>query len=283
MPDVAVTLGGLLTDAATTLRSAGIAEPAREALRLWEGLESVAPGHAFLHRGEMVDDRPRASFERAVARRAAGEPLAYVTGLAGFRSLTLAVDQRVLIPRPETEGLVELVLGQMPTGVAADIGTGSGCIALSLALEGAYTAVVAVDLSADALALAERNAVRAGAGIRFEVGDLTGPLAVESVDVLVSNPPYLTTAEYAGLDAAVRDWEPALALISGADGLDATRRLLDEGRRVMRAGGLMAIEVDSARARPAAALAERLGWRHVVIHMDLFGRERFLLARRSKT
>jgi release factor glutamine methyltransferase len=114
-------------------------------------------------------------------------------------------------------------------------------------------------------------------------GNLCAGLRSGAFDALISNPPYLTTAEYMGLDPSVRCWEPVLALKSGEDGLEATRRLLDEGRDVLRAGGWLAVEVDCTRAAAAVHLASALGWEDVGIHLDLFGRERYLLARRSNT
>jgi release factor glutamine methyltransferase len=187
-----------------------------------------------------------------------------------------------LIPRPETEGLVDLVLERVSGGRVADLGTGSGCIALSLAIERRYDAVLAVDSSADALALAEENRQLTGAGVTLVRGDLTPGLAAGSFDALVSNPPYLTEREYAELDPAVSRWEPREALVSGADGLNATVRLLDEGRRVLRSGGWLALELDASRAAALAALARGLGWGGVEVRVDLFGRERYLLARRSE-
>lgn len=281
MPETA-TLAALLAEGGAALAAAGVPDAAREALRIWAGLFDENPGAAYLRRDRPVSAADAARFEAAVARRAAGEPLAYVTGRIGFRHLTLRTDARALIPRPETEGLVERVLALAPTGRVADIGTGSGCIALSLAAEGRYEVVVAVDRSADALRLARENAALAGARIALVRGDLAAPLATGAYDAIVSNPPYLTEAEYAGLDPAVRAWEPRLALPSGADGLEATGRLLDEGRRVLRPGGWIALEVDCARAGLAAERATALGWAEVTVQADLFGRERYLLARRSE-
>jgi len=138
-------------------------------------------------------------------------------------------------------------------------------------------------LVAEALALAGENRELVGAGIELVQGDLCVPLRAGTFDALISNPPYLTAAEYAGLDPSVRDWEPAVALKGGEDGLEATVRLLDHGWDVLRAGGWLALEVDCARAGSAAHLASALGWEDVRIHLDLFGRERYLLARRSNT
>ena len=276
------TLAGALAAAADGLGAAGIAEPRREALRIWAGLTGEAPARALADAAATPLDGGRAgAFLAAAERRARGEPLAYVTGRAGFRHLELAADCRALIPRPETEGLVELVLERAQGGDVADIGTGTGCIALSLATEGGCRRVVAVDCSEAALALARENAAALRVDLALVQGDLTHALAAGSLDALVSNPPYLSAAEYAALDPSVREWEPALALQSGLDGLAATEVLLDDGRRVLRPRGWIALELDCSRAAEAARRASALGWADVAIHHDLFGRERYLLARRN--
>lgn len=247
-----------------------MADPAREARWLAEAAGLPGPD-------------AEARFEALVARRLAGEPLAYVTGIAGFRRLLLRVDRRVLIPRPETEGLVELVLREAPTGRVADVATGSGCIALALADEGPYSEVVATDASAAALEVARANATRLGLPVSFLAGDLLAPLAGRRFDAVVSNPPYLSGAEHAALDPSVRDWEPAGALESGPEGMDHTRRLLGGARAVLAPGGLLALEVDERRAALTAAEAERLGWERVTMTDDLFGRARYVLARAGAT
>jgi release factor glutamine methyltransferase len=221
-------------------------------------------------------------FDAAIGRRAGGEPLPYVTGLAGFRRLTLRADRRALIPRPETEGLVDLVLAHAPTGRVVDVGTGTGCIALALAQEGRYDSVVAVDRSADALALARENARTTGLLADLVCADLLTGFGSNTFDVIVSNPPYLTVAEYAALDGSVRDWEPEAALPSGADGLEATRRLIGEARERLCSGGLLALEVDASRAQDVAQLGRAPGWTGVTVHHDLFDRARYVLAWRSE-
>jgi release factor glutamine methyltransferase len=278
----APSLTDVLAAARETLARAGVDEASREALRLWADLAGEPRGLALLRRDAPVTIERVQRFQEAVARRAGGEPLAYVTGRAGFRRLELRCDRRALIPRPETEGLVELALARVRTGIAADVGVGTGCIALSLRQEGAFRAVVGVDLSAGALDLARENAVATGLEVSWVRGDLTAPLGDASVDLLVSNPPYLTEREWSGLEDGVKAWEPVLALQSGADGLAATRRLLDDGRRAVASGGWIALEIDMARAADAAALAHGAGWRHVAVERDLFGRERYLLAQRSE-
>ncbi|MGE0352613.1 MAG: peptide chain release factor N(5)-glutamine methyltransferase [Gemmatimonadales bacterium] len=282
MTQASATLRDLLDAGARRLAAAGLPDPRREAVRIWTGLDGRPPADRLLLRETEVDSRARTRFDLAVDRRLAGEPLAYVTGWTGFRHLDLRCDRRALIPRPETEGLVDLALECCPEGRAADIGTGTGCLALSLAFEGRYDAVLAVDRSAPALELAAENAHLTGQRVTFLNGDLSLALGPASLDLLVSNPPYLTRDEYAALDPAVRAWEPGPALVSGPDGLEATRRLLEDGLRVLRPGGWILLELDSTRAVPTAQLAAAAGWAAPQVRDDLFGRARYLIARRSQ-
>lgn len=301
MSPATASLASLIAGGTATLAAAGIAEPRREALALWGAVAGVPAGEAALAALESrmapatagVDQRSTraverstraaAQYHRAIARRAGGEPLAYVTGQAGFRHLSLRVDRRVLIPRPETELLVELALARVSSGVACDVGTGSGCIALSLAYEGRFECVLALDWSADALALAHENARQTGIAVALVRSDLTAALRPGSVDLLVANPPYLSEAEWAALDPSVKDWEPQVALPSGADGMAATNALLRDGKRVLRPGGWLALEVDCERAGATRAGAHALGWSDVELVQDLFGRERYLLARTERS
>jgi release factor glutamine methyltransferase len=163
-----------------------------------------------------------------------------------------------------------------------DVGTGSGCIALSLVQEGNFDEVVALDTSRDALALAKLNRESTGLPVTLVQGDICQPLREHAFDALISNPPYLTEAEYRELDPSVSEWEPELALVAGSDGMYAISRLLDEGRDVLSPAGWLALEVDCTRAAATAVQASALGWQDVSVHVDLFGRERYLLARRSK-
>jgi release factor glutamine methyltransferase len=282
MPDPTGGLHTLLTECTEQLRHASVPDPRRETLRLWSEITGASVAQALVG-AETASETQAAELRQAVRRRAQGEPCPYVTGVVGFRHLSLRIDRRALIPRPETEGLVDLLLQRARSGVVADIGTGSGCIALSLAQEGGFSRVVGIDCSPDCIALARENSrsVTTAARMDFVRGDLTTSLRSGSCDALVSNPPYLTREEYAQLDPSVREWEPALALTSGADGMEATARLILEGRTVLAAGGWLALEVDCGRAAAAARLAGEHGWQDVSIHKDLFGRERYLLARRS--
>lgn len=284
-------VGDAVAGATMVLEAAGVGEPRREAEDLYATLVRRPASAAWLDRDQPVPARIRAALETAARRRAAGWPHAYAAGAANFRGHWLVVDRRVLIPRPETEGLVDLVLewvrSEASTGASltvADACTGSGAIAVALALEAAPSAVrvIATDCSADALDVARLNVDALGVGDRVELrhGDLLEPLAGERVDAVVSNPPYVAAVEWDGLDASVRAFEPRDALVSGADGLAAIRALLVSARAALRPGGLLALEVDARRAGDAEGLAAAAGLASCTVLPDLFGRPRYLRARR---
>ncbi len=231
---------GEAVDAATErLARAGIAAPRREAQALWA---AVAGGG--MKRGEVWLARERAAgsdmvrhFRAALERRAAGMPFAYAVGRIGFRTLELELDQRALIPRPETEGLVDLVLHWAH----------------------------------------ERQLTPPPRGREGVVADI-GPLLAERCRAIVANPPYLSEAEYHAVDASVRRFEPRDALVSGRDGLDATRALLAGGRALLEPDGLLALEIDERRAARVRELAHAFAWSRARVYEDLFGRPRYLLA-----
>jgi len=238
-------------------------------------------------------DRPLSAaeldaFRPLLKRRAAREPLQYIVGRAAFRQLDLAVDRRVLIPRPETEELVEVVLKRAAgrtEPVALDLGTGSGAIALSLAHEGRFRRVVATDASADALEVARANAAKVAGGerVEFRLGSFFEPIAEgERFDVVVSNPPYVAERDASELQAEVRDFEPPAALFSGIDGLEALRVIARGAGAVLADGGLLALEVGEGQAGPVGDLLDGAGgFDGVEFHRDLAGRERIVLARRA--
>ena len=241
------------------------------------------------HPDEPADDALRVAALRAAHRRVRGAPFAYAVGRASFRHLTLDVDERVLIPRPETELLVDEVLartGRDAGGIAVDVGTGSGAIALALAMEARFDRVIGVDISLDALAVAAANHRRLAhaleAPVELRHGSLLAPCAGLPLRLVVSNPPYIAYTEARELPAGVRDWEPAVALFSGADGMTATRRLVHEAARALVPGGVLALEVDARRASLAAELLATHGaYTDVAVRLDLTGRERFVLAQRA--
>jgi len=281
----------VLKDAADRLAAAGLPRSRREATMLWAAVAGAGtkPGDVWLQQDQEPAVALVERFWRAVERRSSGVPFAYAVGRTGFRTLDLKLDPRALIPRPETEGLVDLVLGHLRAtcnvqrgtwGALADIGTGCGCIALALAVEGAFERVIAVERSADAAALARENValVRPPVPVEVREGDLLTPLAGQRYRAIVSNPPYLTEAEHAELDPAVRLFEPREALVSGVDGLTATRALLADARALLAPDGFVALEIDERRADAVRALALRHDWSRVAVYDDLFGRPRFLLA-----
>jgi release factor glutamine methyltransferase len=279
-------IGEALDDAAERLaRSAARTANARLEVRaLWAAVVGggVKPGDVWLARRHAAAPEVAEAFRAALERRASGVPFAYAVGHVGFRTLELALDPRSLVPRPETEGLVDLVLARTraPGGVAADVGTGCGCIALALAVEGGFERVIAVERSEAAASLARENVARVKPAVPVEVrtGDLLAPLAGTRYRAIVSNPPYLTEAEYAELDPAVRDFEPREALVSGTDGLAASRALLVGAGPLLEPGGILALEIDERRAPAVHGLAIELGWSGVEVSDDLFGRPRFLVA-----
>lgn len=236
-------------------------------------------------------DRPLASSElvahrERLRRRARREPLQYIDGRAAFRDLWLDVDPRVLIPRPETEQLVSAVLewtvGRHDLDVV-DVGTGSGAIALSLACEAPVREVVATDSSAGALEVARGNAVRLAprVAVEFLHGEGYVPVAGRNFDVVVSNPPYVAAGEAAELEPEVRAWEPADALFAGGDGLEVIHALVDGAPRMLRSGGLLALEIGATQSAAVAALVNATpGLGPPRIRSDYAGRERIVTAER---
>ena len=219
------------------------------------------------------------AFQDAVRRRSVGrEPVAYILGRKGFRHIDLHVDARVLVPRPETELLVEVALG-LPAGArVVDVGTGSGAIALALAHERPDLSVIATDVSADALEVARANAAVLGLDVELRHGDLLA--GVRECDAVLSNPPYVRDGDRASLAPEIAHHEPAGALFAGADGLDVIRRLVPAAAAVLVSGGLLAIEVGAGQAPAVAALLGQAGFEDVCAHPDLAGIERVVAGRR---
>jgi release factor glutamine methyltransferase len=280
-------LGTLLVELTAGLAGAGVALAPDEARDIVAAVLDVPRFWPTTHRDALVDPTAGDEARQAAAARARGAPFAYAVGRAAFRHLTLAVDERVLIPRQETEMLIDLVLDAEGGGhgTAVDVGTGSGAIALALATEGSFDQIVATDVSLDALAVAERNAAflrdELRAPVEFAHGSLLAPVAGRRAAAVVSNPPYIAFEELHELPASVRDWEPPLALLSSENGLALTRTIIQDASSVLQPGGLLALEVDTRRASLVAELAATHGdYRDVAVHLDLTGRERFVLARR---
>ena len=216
-------------------------------------------------------------YEILVRRRASNYPLPYLTGRAEFYGLEFEVTPEVLIPRPETETLVDLALARRPTRVV-DVGTGSGCVVVSLAVHLPQAVCYGIEISPAALAVARRNAERHGVAerVRLMVGDILSPRP-GPVDLIVANLPYIPTGTCASLPASVRDHEPWLALDGGPDGLAVIRRLLAQVPAVLRLGGGLLIEIGADQGKAASRLARTyIPQAEVCVHPDLAGRDRVL-------
>lgn len=242
-----------------------------------------------------------AAFRERLLRRGRREPLQYILGRTDFRELELAVDRRALIPRPETEVLVGRVLEWAGTATARgddapeasrpadldalDVGTGTGAIALSLAVEGPFRRIVATDVDAGALELARENRERCapGAPVDFRRGSQYASLdREERFHVVVSNPPYVAAGERDGLAPEIREWEPERALFAGPSGLDVLRPLVEGAPAHLHPGGLLALEVGAGQAEDVAERVRSTGaFDEPAIHEDLAGRERVVLAERG--
>lgn len=225
----------------------------------------------------------QAAYEAAIARRAAGEPVQYITGQQEFYGLMLKVSPAVLIPRPETELLVEAVLGRVDGDKLlriVDVGTGSGAIAVALAYKLPMAVVTAVDLSEAALAIARENAATHGLAerVRFLFSNLLKAVEGEEFEAVVSNPPYVPDGDRESLARQVRDFEPETALFAGADGLDIYRRLVPQAFTVLKPGGLLAMEFGYGQRDALAALMR--DWDDVEFLDDLQGIPRVVLARK---
>ncbi len=225
-------------------------------------------------------------YEGLLRRRRAGEPIQYITGEAEFYGLPLCVTPNVLIPRPETEHLVEKALelaGQFTRPAIVDIGTGSGAIAVAVAHQLHDACVTAIDISESALAVARGNAQRNGveARIRFLRGDLFAPVAEDRFDIVVSNPPYIPAADRDALSPEVRDHEPALALFAGSDGLDIYRRLIPAAHSVLVPGGYLVLEIGYGQSESVRMLLAGAGFTHIEFAPDLQGISRVATSQRA--
>lgn len=275
----------LARKAGAVLEERGIESARLDAELLLAAALGISRLDLYLQHDRPIGEKELETFRHYVRRRLHREPIQYITGIAHFRRLVLRVDGRVLIPRPETEVLAGVVIEwsacRAPDGgplSAADIGTGSGAIALSLAQEGRYDRIVATDVSHDALEIARDNAERLGLAerIEFRAGPLLEALpAGERFDTIVSNPPYVAEQERANLQPEVRDWEPASALFAAEGGLAILDALIEGAAARLKPGGLLAVEVGDGQASDVAEHMQRAGeFRAVRILEDLSGRAR---------
>jgi release factor glutamine methyltransferase len=279
-------VAALVRELTGVLEAGGIEEARREARDILAAVHDAPRFWAALHEQEPVSAECADACRRAARLRGAGAPFAYAVGRSAFRNLTLHVDERVLIPRQETEMLVDEILTRERTGLAIDIGTGSGAIALALASEGGFDRVIGTDVSSGAVTVARANGERLAsslaAPVEWREGALLAPVAGERARVIASNPPYVAFDEAITLPESVRDWEPPFALYSASGGMAISASIIRGAPDVLEPGGLLVMELDSRRASLAAELALAGGrYRDVSVRLDLAGRERFLIARRK--
>jgi release factor glutamine methyltransferase len=281
-----MTAAALLREAEQALRGAGIDSAAWDAERLLRHVLQWDRAAVLTRSAEKVAPDAQARLRDLVARRARRIPLQQLVGTQAFWRHEFLVTPDVLVPRPETELLVETALARLRGSerpVLVDVGTGSGCIALSLALERPDAEVHATEISGAALAVARENARRLGAASRvaFHEGDLLAPVSALAgrIALVVSNPPYVAEAERDALAPEVRDHEPALALFAGNDGLAVYRRLLPAAAAVLRPGGLLALEIGLGQADAVTRLCREAGLAVETVAADLQGIARVVVAR----
>jgi len=279
-------LRALLAEASERLAAAGVPSPANDAEVLLSAVLDVHRGSLLL--GTEVSADQRAEFAALVERRAQRIPLQHLVGSTGFRYVDIAVGPGVFTPRPETELLAGWAVAEAAgitdrAPVVVDLCTGSGAIARSLAHEVPVAQVHAVELDPDAVAWAERNL--AGTGVDLRSGDMADafPELDGTVDVVVCNPPYIPLTEFEGVDEETRTHDPALALFSGEDGLEAIRVLEQVAARLLRPGGVVGAEHADLQGESAPAVFAGSGrWADVRDHRDLAGRPRYLTARLAR-
>lgn len=286
-----MTFDELLKEGITRLEAAGVPEAGHDAYALMEAAGGPDRTHFPLVRGEEVSDGVVFMFDAYVGVRSNRIPLQHILGEAWFRGLPFTVDEDVLIPRPDTETLVEAVLREAKTFSAPpsllDLCTGSGAVAVSLAVEGDFASVTASDISHEAVNIARENAAKNGVEekILFAEGDLfraktksEKSLSRRSYDIICANPPYVPTAEIDELEPEVRDHDPLLALDGGADGLDFYRRLAKDAPAHLNAGGKILLEIGCEQGADVIRIFAEAGWREGRVEQDFAGRDRVFSA-----
>jgi release factor glutamine methyltransferase len=274
----AATIEAQLQRARRQLASTAVDEPRRTADTLLAAVLECDASHLFAHPERVLTEQESAQFNALIDRRTSGEPTQYLTGVREFYGRDFEVNPSVLIPRPETEFLIDAVLGESSGDAKIlDVCTGSGCIATTLACERPTSTLFASDISADALDTARRNAARHGAAVVFAERDLFDGYEDDFFDVIVGNPPYVAERDRPTLSREVQR-EPALALFAGDDGQDIYRRLIPAAKRVLRPSGLLVFELGYDSLPGVRDLLS--DWDAVEFRPDLAGIQRIALARR---
>jgi release factor glutamine methyltransferase len=279
-----------LDEIARQLADAGLDAPQTEAEALLASVLGAGSRHELYLEERDLSGGEMERLERVLVRRLSGEPLQYITGEAAFRGLTLSVDCRALIPRPETEGLVGVALqlmGAQEKPTVLDAGTGSGAIALALAVERSSWKILAADVSGAALELAQENAERYDAyQVEWMEADITSLgfwRLLPPLDLVISNPPYVAEAEWNELPVEICNHEPPRALLAGPDGLDVIRPLLEGASMRVKPGGLVVVEIGQTQSDKVMQLASLHGFVDVRVAPDLSGHPRYLIAEQRRS
>ncbi|MCA9588694.1 MAG: peptide chain release factor N(5)-glutamine methyltransferase [Myxococcales bacterium] len=281
------TVGSLVKWATDDFQARGIESPRLDAELIVAHALAITRTQVIIDAQRPLADVELAKLRALVKRRRAREPMAYLLGQREFYGRVFKVDKRVLVPRPDTETLVDVALERTRACSMSmrllDLCTGSGCVAITLARERPTSRVTATDVSADALEVARANAQRLGAyNVAFVEGDLYAPVAGARFDVITANAPYIATSEIATLMPDVRDFEPRLALDGGADGLDLVRRIVADAHGVLVPGGVLALEVGAGEAPAVAALLSEHGFASVDVRRDYGKIERVVSGARPR-
>ncbi len=281
------TVGSLVKWATDDFQARGIESPRLDAELIVAHALAITRTQVIIDAQRPLADVELAKLRALVKRRRAREPMAYLLGQREFYGRVFKVDKRVLVPRPDTETLVDVALERTRACSMSmrllDLCTGSGCVAITLARERPTSRVTATDVSADALEVARANAQRLGAyNVAFVEGDLYAPVAGARFDVITANAPYIATSEIATLMPDVRDFEPRLALDGGTDGLDLVRRIVADASSVLVPGGVLALEVGAGEAAAVAALLSEHGFASVDVRRDYGKIERVVSGARPR-
>lgn len=281
-----MTIDGLLAWGEERLQlSSNAPSPAKDAEWLLRHVLGRDKAWLLTHGDESVEEGKAQEYALLIKRREKNEPMQYIVGETEFFGLPFRVTPEVLIPRPETEHLVEKVV-ELAAGFSApriiDIGTGSGAIAIAIAKQLPQAQVTATELSEGAIAVAQENAARNGVSVRFLLGDLLAPVSEVKFEIIASNPPYVPSEEKALLAVEVRDHEPEMALYGGADGLGIYRRLIPAAYSQLADGGWLLLEMGFGQAERVKDLMEQAGFQEIEIVTDLQGIERILCGRKKE-
>ncbi len=264
-----------------SLGKKGFERPGIEARALLSESLGVEPIEIYAHPRKLVDSERIEVFKTLLKRRVGGEPLGYITGKREFFSRSFSVNPCTLIPRPETETLAELTIKtaeKMKNPRILDLGTGSGCLAVTISLEVAECEILASDISPEALSSARKNSIELGGRVVFVNSDLLSCFAESTFDMIISNPPYVSESEYQELPAEIKNYEPRTALVGGPDGLGCIKAIAESAGRALRRGGVLLLEVGAGQAEAVGEIFSHNGFCDISYENDISGIKRVVKA-----